>query len=68
MRLTGLLSLVRSEPSIAALLRRLGEPALRLTFGAPDAAKPALLAALLDAAEPVLVVTPRPDRAAQMQE
>ncbi|HZQ38211.1 MAG TPA: transcription-repair coupling factor [Dehalococcoidia bacterium] len=69
MRLTGLLSLVRSEPSIAALLRRLAEPAPRLTLGVPDAAKPALLAALLDGAgAPALIVTPRPDRAAQMQE
>ncbi len=69
MRLTGLLSLVRSEPSIAALSQRLNAPTLRLTLGVPDAAKPALLAALLDRAEaPALIVTPRPDRAAQMQE
>jgi len=68
-RLNGLLSLIRSEPAVALLGQRLAAPAARLTAGLPDAAKPALLAALLDGAEdPVLIVTPRPDRAAQMHE
>jgi len=68
-RLNGLLSLIRSEPSVATVRLRGAAAAVRLTVGVPDAAKPALLAALLDdTSEPLVIVTPRPDRAAQMHE
>src|SRR5579884_2786719 len=69
MRLCGLPPLIATSPSAAELARRLAAPRVRCLAGVPDAAKPALLAALLDqATQPALIVTPRPDRAAAMHE
>jgi transcription-repair coupling factor (superfamily II helicase) len=68
-RLSGLLPLIASAPAVASLREQLAATPLRCLVGVADAAKPALLAALLDdARQPVLVVTPRPDRAAALAE
>jgi transcription-repair coupling factor (superfamily II helicase) len=68
-RLAGLLPAIRENGAVASLRERLRAEALRETAGVPDAAKPALLAALLAGApEPVLIVTPRPARAAALVE
>ncbi|MHB8576665.1 MAG: transcription-repair coupling factor [Dehalococcoidia bacterium] len=69
MRLHGLLPLIETAAPVAALRARLHEAAFRQIAGVSDAAKPVLLATLLDnATGPVLIVTPRPDRAEAMAE
>src|SRR5690349_11281113 len=69
MRLYGLLPLVGSAPELRALRDLLGTASVRRTIGVADAAKPVLLAALLEqVAVPALVLTPRPDRATAMAE
>ncbi len=69
MRLNGLLPLLDSAPAIRSLHRSIRKGTTRCTVGVPDAAKPALLAALLDdSTVPVLIVVPRPDRAAALVE
>src|SRR5579875_1928957 len=70
MRLGGLTALVREATLVGDLRARLREAAaVRFTIGVPDAAKPALLAALLgDANEPALIVAARPARAATLAE
>src|SRR5436853_462880 len=69
MRLSGLLPLIQAVPAVEQLRRGLEGPRGRCLAGVPDAAKPALVAALLDVERgPALVVTPRPDRAAAMFE
>jgi transcription-repair coupling factor (superfamily II helicase) len=70
MRLGGLTALVREAAPVGRLRACLHEDAaVRLTVGVPDAAKPALLAALLDdTQEPALIVAARPARAAALAE
>jgi len=69
MRLSGLLPLINTTSSVAALQQQLVAASARFTVGVADAAKPALLAAVLaSSCEPVLIVTPRPDRAAALVE
>src|SRR5947209_3415342 len=69
MRLNGLLPLIASAPPIRALIDDVRGEAVRCTIGVADAAKPVLLATLLDTATaPTLIVTPRPDRASALAE